>query len=64
MHLQDRIKIDVLGMSQGGHPKDVFSGHFEDVRGTFLENFKNKKRLTFKYFTQHIWWVGLKIIQQ
>ena len=36
MHLYERFKIDVLGMSQGRH--DVF----ENVRRTFLQNFKNK----------------------
>ena len=56
MHLYEGFKIDVLGMSQGRHPKDVFSGSFDDVRRTFFQNFKNnKQQLTFKYFTQHIW---------
>ena len=64
MHLYVRFKIDALGMSQGRHPTDVFSGRFQDVRKTFLQNFKNKQQLTFKYFTQHIWWVGSKIVQQ
>ena len=63
MHLYERFKIDVLGTSQGRHPTDIFSGRFEDVRMTFLQNFKNKQRLTFKYFAQHIWWVGSKRIQ-
>ena len=48
--------------SWGRHPTDVFSKRFEDIRTTFLQNFKNKQKLTFKYFTQHIWRVGLKII--
>ena len=34
-------------MFQGRHPMDVFSGRFEDVRGTFLQNFKNKQQLIF-----------------
>ena len=54
MHLYERFKIDVLGTCQGRHPTDVFSEHFEDVRMTFIQNFKNKQLLTFKYFTQHI----------
>ena len=36
MHLYERFKIDALGTSQGRHPKEVFSGRFEDVYGTFL----------------------------
>ena len=42
MHLYKRFKIDALGMSQGRHSKEVFSGHFEYVRRTFLLNCKNK----------------------
>ena len=42
----------------------VFLGRFEDVRKTFLQNFKNKQQLNFKYFTEHIWWVESQIIQQ
>ena len=61
MYLYRRFKIDVLGTSQGRHPTDVFSGRFEDVRRTFLQNFRNKQHLTFQYFTQHIWWVAPKI---
>ena len=64
VHLYERFKIDVLGTSQGRHPTDVFSERFEDVCWTFLQNFKNKEKLTFKYFMQHIWWVESKIIQQ
>ena len=64
MHLYERFKIDVLGMSQGRHPTGVFSGRFEDIPRTFLQNFKNKQQLTFKYFKQYIWWIGSKIIQQ
>ena len=64
MHLYERFKINVLATSQGRHPKDVFSGRFEDVRRTFRQSFKNKQQLTFKYFTQHIWWIESKIIQQ
>ena len=63
MHLCERFKIDALGTSQGRHSTDVFSGRLANVRTTFLQNFKNKQRLIFKYFTQHIWWVGSKIIQ-
>ena len=55
MHLYYRFKIDVLGTSQTRHPTDVFSERFEDIRRTFLQNFKNKQQLTFKHFTQHIW---------
>ena len=44
MHLYKRFKTDVLGTSQGRHPMDVFSGRFEDVSRTFLQNFKNKQR--------------------
>ena len=54
MHLYVSFKIEALGMSQGHHPTDVFSGGFEDVRRTFFQIFKNKQQLTFKYFTQHI----------
>ena len=54
MHLYVSFKIEALGMSQGHHPTDVFSGRFEDVRRTFFQIFKNKQQLTFKYFTQHI----------
>ena len=54
IHLYERFKIDVLGTSQERHPTDVFSDRFKDVRRTFLQNFKNNKKLTFKYFTQHI----------
>ena len=64
MHLYERFKIDALGTSQGRHPKDTFSRRFEDVQRTFLQNCKNKQQLTLKYFTQHISWVELKIIQQ
>ena len=47
MHSHKRFKIDVLGMSHGRHPTDVFSGRFECPQ----------QRLTFKYFTQHMWLV-------
>ena len=55
MRLYERFKIDVLGTSEGRHPMDIFSGRFEDVLRPFLQNFKIKQRLTFKYFTQQIW---------
>ena len=55
MHLCGRLKVDALGMPQGRHPKEVFSGCFEDARRTFLLNCKNKQQLAFKYFKQHIW---------
>ena len=42
MHLYERFKIDALGTSQVRHPKEVFSGRFEDVHRTFLLNCKNK----------------------
>ena len=50
MHLFEKFKIDALGTSQGRYPKDGFSGCFEDVRRTFLQNYKNKQRLAFKVF--------------
>ena len=31
MHLYERFKIDVPGMSQGRHPSDIFWECFEDV---------------------------------
>ena len=46
MHLYERFKIDVLGTSQGRHPTYVFSGRFENVHRTFLENLKNKQWLS------------------
>ena len=55
MHLHERFKIDAFETSQGRDPTDFFSESFEDIRRTFLQNFKNKQQLTFKYFTQHIW---------
>ena len=64
MHLYKRFRTGVLGTSQGRHPRDIFKGSFEDVRRTFLQNLKNKQRLTLKYFMQHIWWLGSKRIQQ
>ena len=64
MHLYERFKIDVLGTSKGRHPMDIFSERLEDDRRTFLQNVKNKQQLTFKYYTKHIWWVGLKRIKQ
>ena len=51
MHLYERFEIDALGTSQGRHPMDVFSGRFENLRKTFLQKFKNKRQLTFRYFT-------------
>ena len=64
MRLHERFKIDVQGTSQGRHSTDVFLRRFKDVRTTFLQNFKNKQQLTFKYFTRHIWCLGSKITQQ
>ena len=32
MYLYERLKIDALGTFQGRHPRDVFSGHLEDVQ--------------------------------
>ena len=61
MHLYERFKTDVLGTPQGRHLTDVFSGRFEDVHMTFFQNFKNVQQLNFKYFTQHIWWVGSQL---
>ena len=55
MRLYERFKIDVLETFQRRHSTDVFSGRFEDVRKTFLQNFKIRQQLTFQYFTQHIW---------
>ena len=63
MHLYEMFKIELLWT-------DTLRTSFWDVlrmyvlRMTFLQNFKNKHRLTFKCFTQHIWWVGSKIIQK
>ena len=54
MYLYDRVKIDVLETSEEHNPTDGFSERFEDVRRTFLQYFKNKQQLTFKYFTQYI----------
>ena len=50
MHLFEKFKIDALGTSQGRYTKDGFSGCFEDVPRTFLQNYKNKQRLAFKVF--------------
>ena len=61
MDLYESFKVNVLGTSKGRLSTDVFSGRFEDVHMTFLQNFKNKQQLTFKTFKQHIWWVWLKI---
>ena len=63
MHLYERLNIDVLERIQERNPMDFFSGRFEDVCRNFLQNFKNKQWLTFKNFTQQIWWVGSEIIQ-
>ena len=52
--LYERFKIDVLGTSQGRHTMDVFSGRFEDAPRTFLQNFKNKQQMTFKYWMNRI----------
>ena len=64
MHLYESFKTEILGTSQGRHPMDVFSGLFEHVGRTFLQNVKNKQQLTFKYFPQHVWWVASQIIHQ
>ena len=53
-----------MGTFQVRHPTGVFSGRFEDVRRTFFQNIKDKQKLTFEYFMQHICWVGSKIMQQ
>ena len=42
MYLYERFKIDALGTFKGRHPTDVFSGRFEDVHRTFLQNWKKK----------------------
>ena len=63
MHLYERLKIDAFGTSQGRHPTDVFSESFENIRRTFLQNFKTKQQLTFKYLTLHIGSVRWKILQ-
>ena len=55
MQLYERFKIDVLGTSQGRNRTDLFSERFGDARRRFLQNFKNKQQLNFRYFTQHIW---------
>ena len=52
--LCERFKIDVLGTSQSRYPMGVFSGRFEDVHSTVLQNCKNMHQLTLQYFTQHI----------
>ena len=49
------FKIDVQGTSQEFNLMDLFSGRFEDVHCTVLQNCKNIQQLTFQYFTQHIW---------
>ena len=54
MYFYERFKIDVLGTSQGRHTMDVFSGRFEDAPRTFLQNFKNKQQMTFKYWMNRI----------
>ena len=46
MHLCERFKIDVLGTSQGRYAMDVFSGRFEEVYRTVLQDCKNKQQLT------------------
>ena len=43
MHLYESFKTEILGMSQGRHPMDVFSGVFELAHRSFLQNFKNKQ---------------------
>ena len=43
MHFFERFKINVMRTSQGFHHTDVFSGRFENVPRTFLQNFKNKQ---------------------
>ena len=50
MHMYGRFKIVILGMSQGRHSKDTFSGRFEDVHRTFLQNCKNKQQLATVYW--------------
>ena len=42
--------------SQGRYHMDVFSGRFEDIHRTVLQNCNNMQQLTFQYFTQHIQW--------
>ena len=54
MHMYGRFKIVILGMSQGRHPKDTFSGRFEDVHKTFLQNCKNKQQL---FFIITVYWL-------
>ena len=56
IHLCRRFKFEVMGMSQGRYPVDIFSEIFEDAHRTILWNSKNMQQLTFYYFMQHIWW--------
>ena len=49
IHLYKRFKFDAWR-----RPKDV------TLWTKFLQNFKDKQQLSFKYFMQHIWWVSLK----
>ena len=52
MDLYESFKIDAQQTSQGFYLTDVFSGRFEHVLRAFLQDFKNKQQLTFKYLTQ------------
>ena len=56
----ERFKTDVLRTSQGRYHMDIFSGHFEDIHRTVLQNCNNMEKLTFQYFTQHIQWSKIK----
>ena len=60
IHLCERFKIDDLRTSQEYYPMDVFSGCFENVHRTILQNCMNMQQLIFQYFTQHIWWSKIK----
>ena len=64
MHLYKRFKTDALRKSQGHCTTDVFWDVLRVSAWRFSKNCKNVGRLTFKYFTQYIWWVESKIIQQ
>ena len=56
IHLCRRLKFEVMGVSQGRYPMNIFSEIFEDAHRTILWNSKNMQQLTFYYFMQHIWW--------
>ena len=47
MRLNEKFKIDVLEASQVRQPTTLFSGRFEDVPWTFLQNCKNKQQITY-----------------